>query len=128
MTDLTLDDLANGTTDDGSEPETTDDGSDESTAEWANTLVERLDEKGVIDAVIAQQMGVDMNDTNRTPTDSSTDTDTEADVAGLDAGDVAQFGKLVIDNAGDVSMSKVVEYAENQPELVNRLIQQATEE
>lgn len=127
MTDLTLDDLASPDGTD-TEPEAQDSGTDDdSGGEWIGKLIDRLDERGMLDAIIAQQFDLDtsaMNDANIDPDDDSTDAETDA--AELDAADVAQFGKLVIDNVGDVPMSQVVQYAEGNPKVVNQLIQEAT--
>ena len=121
MTDLTLDDLAapDEGNDGSTDTETTDDSGDG--GEWVGRLFDRLDERGYLDAIIAQQFDVPMNDESNIDPDDSTDSENDS----LDAGDVAQFGKLVIDNVGDVPMSQVVKYAENNPDVVDRLINKA---
>lgn len=122
MTDLTLDDLASP---ESSEPEPEPESSSSSSekgGEWIGRLMDRLDERGYLDAIIAQQFDVDMTDSNQN-VDPTGSTDGENNT--LDASSVAQFGKLVIDNVGDVSMSKVVQYAESNPQVVNQLISEA---
>lgn len=122
MTDLTLDDLASpSTNDDGDDVEATNDG-DSGGGEWIDRLMNRLDERGYLDAIIAQQFDVNMNDNAVDPGNDNSSTDTED---GLSAANVAQFGKIVIDNVGDIPMSQVVQYAENNPDVVDQLINRA---
>lgn len=123
MGELTIDDLA---ADDGA---STDDGggSGGDTADWVGDLIDRLDEKGVLDALVAQQVGLDPSEAVAPEPDAGgADAAADAGGADLDAATVATFGKLVIDNVGDVPVSEVVKYAESNPETVERMIDAAT--
>lgn len=112
-----------------------DDDSDDSTAEFLEKVFDTLDERGYLDAMVAQQFDLDgvqsgTGETGDVP--AAVDPDggdpTGAASAGeVDAEAVARFGKLVIDNMGDVPMSKVVKIAESNPQTVNQVIQQATQ-
>jgi len=115
MTDITLDDLA---ADQAAEQDDDDGDSAEGVARFLDKWAERLDEKGMLDAFLAKQMDMDATDIN---TDDGGEQGDE-----LDADAVATFGKLVIDNVGDVPMSKVVKYAESNPQMVNQMIKRAT--
>lgn len=129
MTDLTLEDLANPVSSSESSDGEAESESGESTAEWVDKLFDKLDEKGVVDAYIESQLG--LNDIDMSNSDKpSIEGDSDGESGGIDlgAGDIAHFGKLVIDNVGDVSMSTVVQYAESNPEMVDKLIQKATQD
>jgi len=117
MTDLTLEDLAasgGGSDDSGGSSSS----SDESGGEWLVSLFDKLDERGYLDAYMAQQLDVDV------PTEVEASGGGGDGDGSLEAGDVAQFGKHVIDEVGDVPISKVVRFAETNPETVNQLIGQ----
>lgn len=118
-TDLTLADLAaDDSSDSGS-------GGSDDTGEWLGDLIDRLDERGYLDALITRQLDLD----SQPMTDDTADGEVPAGENGggdVDAEAVAQFGKMVIDQVGDVPMSTVVQYAENNPEVVDNLIQEAT--
>lgn len=45
----------------------------------------------------------------------------------LNAENIAQFGKVLLDARGDVSISQVVMFAENNPERVNQAISEAVD-
>lgn len=129
MTDLTLEDLANPVSSSESSDGEPESESGESTAEWVDKLFDKLDEKGVVDAYIESQLGLgDVDMSNNDKPSIEGDSDGESGGIDLGAGDIAHFGKLVIDNVGDVSMSTVVQYAENNPEMVDKLIQKATQD
>lgn len=121
MTDLTLEDLS-GSGDDGDDS----DGESGSNSEWVGSLIERLDERGYLDALIAQQLDVDMTDTPAITDDG--DENSEQTTSGeLDHETVAHFGKLVLEEVGDIPISQVVKFAEANPDQVDNLIQQVQE-
>lgn len=116
MTDITLEDLAGSGG--GTDEQDADGGG--GGGEWVGKLFDRLDDKGYLDAIIAQQFDVD---TDMTQPDETAD---DGETGSIDAETVAQFGKMVIDQVGDVPMSEVVKYCESNPAVVNNIIQQAT--
>jgi hypothetical protein len=123
MSDLTIDDLA---ADEGATVESGGSGDGGDTAEWVTDLIDRLDEKGVLDALIAQQVGADPEalaaEAPAVESDHAADAGVETD---LDADTVATFGKIVIDQYGDVPISQVVKAAESDPEAVEEAIDAA---
>lgn len=127
MSDLTIDDLA---ADEGATVESGGgSGDDGDAAEWIKEVFDRLDEKGVIDAYLQQQMGADPDAladeapaVDAAPADDAADAGVGTD---LDADTVATFGKIVIDQYGDVPISQVVKAAESDPEAVEEAINAA---
>jgi hypothetical protein len=123
MSDLTIDDLA---ADEGATVESGGSGDGGDSAEWIGDLIDRLDEKGVLDALIAQQVGADpealAGEAPEVESDHAGDAGVETD---LDADTVATFGKIVIDQYGDVPISQVVKAAESDPEAVEEAIDAA---
>jgi hypothetical protein len=121
-TDLTIQDLAA----DGDAGGSSDDGGGDGGGEWMVDLFDRLDDRGVLDLLIAEQFDVDPSAVADGPVED-VETDATPDPAGgdaLDADTVARAGKLVIDTLGDVKMSQLVKLAEKNPEKVDRLIRQ----
>lgn len=121
MSDITIEDLKADM-----ESQTDTGGGEESGGEWINELIDTLDSRGYLDPLIQHSLGMeDMNpSTGAAPAEPA---ETDGGSVALDAADVAQFGKMVIDSVGDVPMSKVVEFSESNPEQVNQLIEQATQ-
>lgn len=139
MTDLTLEDLVSepepASTEVATEAveavETT--ASDEAGGEWLLELWDRLDDKGMIEPLLfgpeAGQQGPreqaqPQHDPNPIEEENSLSEETEAsqDGSDLDADDLAQFGKMVIDYSGDLKISEIVKMAEREPETVNMMI------
>lgn len=117
MTDISFEDLAAEVGgDDEPEPEP-DDGDG---GAWVKELFDRLDERGYLDAMIAQQFDLDPD----AGVEASPDGGAEG-AADLGADEIARFGKLVIDNVGDVPVSTVVQYAEENPDTVDALVSRA---
>jgi hypothetical protein len=55
----------------------------------------------------------------------ATDGSGDAERPPLTASSIAQFGKILLDQQGDVSISQVVKFAESHPDRVNQAIAQA---
>lgn len=120
MTDLKIGDISAGSSGETEASETsTDDGKD--TGEWLVEIFDRLDERGLVEPVL---FGPDSN-INQTP--SAEPPEQDGDGVDLDADAIADIGKTVIDTMGDVPISEVVKYAEQNPEQVNQLIEQKLE-
>jgi hypothetical protein len=123
MSDLTIDDLA---ADEGATVESGGSGDGGDSAEWVTDLIDRLDEKGVLDALIAQQVGADPEAlAAEAPAVEADHGGADAAEAGIGADDVARIGKVVIDQYGDVPISQVVKAAESDPEAVEEAINAA---
>ena len=117
MTDLTLEDLASGGSDSGAGDSGGSDGSSESFLD----LVQYLDESGYLgpimfgkDALGDDSGGIDMDDDPET---------TETGELTLNAENIARFGSEVVDNIGDVPLSRVVQFAENNPDRINAAVE-----
>lgn len=138
MTDLTLEDLVSTPEPDPTEVateavetvETT--ASDEAGGEWLLELWDRMDEKGMIEPLLfgpeAGQQGPreQAQPQHANPIEEeqpiSEETEASQDGSDLDADDLAQFGKMVIDYSGDLQISEIVKMAEREPETVNMMI------
>jgi hypothetical protein len=117
VTDLTFEDLAAEVAGDD-EPDEPDDAGG---GEWVREVFDRLDERGYLDALMAQQLDLDPGAAG---VEATPDGGGEG-AADLGAEEIARFGKLVIDNVGDVPVSTVVQYAENNPDTVDALVTRA---
>lgn len=104
---------------------------DDSTAEFLEKVFDTLDERGYLDAMVTQQLDLDGQNANVPSEVAGSEgggdpTASEGSpVDDLDADTVATFGKVVIDEMGDVPISKVVKLAESNPEMVDQAIQHA---
>lgn len=117
MTDLELSDLADNND--------TDTGDDSGGNEGLSRIADYMIENGYLDAMMAEQFGANMT---QQPSNPGGGGDSSDDSGGdLDSEAVAKFGKQVIDQVGDVPMSTVVQFAENNPEQVDALIEQVVE-
>lgn len=129
-TDISLGDLAAGaaeeTASEGAASAAADAATDESTGEWAMKIFDRLEEKGLLEPIL---FGPDSNiKESQTPTSESQTSDGgESDRRPVDADEIAEIGKTVIDTLGDVPISEVVKHAEENPEQVNQLIDKKLE-
>jgi hypothetical protein len=127
--DVTVDDLLSDETTIVSDD--ADDDGDDSTAEFLEKVFDTLDERGYLDAMVTQGLDLDGEAANvpneATGGGSGGDPTSGGGVTAddLDAGTVATFGKVVIDEMGDVPISKVVKLAESNPQMVNQAIQHA---
>lgn len=123
MTDISLGELAADTVDpngDSSESsESSEDG--KATGEFLLEVYERLDEKGLVEPIL---FGPDSNISQRDAEPVEQGGGEGDDDPDLDAEVIADAGKTVIDTLGDVRVSELVKYAENNPEQVNQLIDQ----
>lgn len=116
MTDLTLDDLASG--DDG------DDGDTEAeSGESLLDLAEWAEEKGYLKPLLADKFGVDMELDADVPDAKPGE---EPEGPPLTAENIAEFADAVTGQIGDVPLSQVAEFARENPEKVNAIIQQNT--
>lgn len=118
-------------TDDGPDTSDTSEASDPSgdgrgSGEWVVDMIDKLDEKGMLDAILFGPEGAAQLSGADSGVERSDDGDggEAIDADGLDADTIAQLGKQVIDTAGDRKISELVYLAENRPEKVNQLIQQ----
>lgn len=129
MTDISMSDLAAssaGETASGAAEAAADAATDESTGEWAMKIFDRLEEKGLLEPIL---FGPESN-ISETQTPAGEGQTTEGGESGevaVDADQIAEIGKTVIDTLGDVPISEVVKYAESNPEQVNQLIEQQLE-
>jgi hypothetical protein len=106
-----------------------DDGGSDSGGSDLVELFEFVDERVGLERMLMSQM--DMGDLpegagdgagDGVPTDGARTDGGGSGGADLSAESIAQFGKLVIDEFGDVPVSKVVKFAESNPEQVNEAI------
>lgn len=124
MTDLSIQDLKADM--DAQLPDDPD--SEDGGGEWVRELVDMLDQRGYLDPLIEQSLGVQGPAGSAPVQADGGDPAPEPAGVDLDADAVSQFGKLVIDSVGDVPMSTVVQYAESNPDQVDRLIEQALDQ
>lgn len=122
MTDIELGSLSEG----GGEAteaakEAAEEATDEAgTGEWLLEFTERLDDKGLLEPLLFGPPEENGAEAAAEPSRSSSPE--------IDAETVANIGKKVIDSMGDVPISQVVIYAEQNPEEVNQLIEAEIEE
>lgn len=121
MSDLSIEDLK------ADMEEQNDSAEDSGGGEWISDLVDKLDDRGYLDPLIQHSLGVDGSPTTGASNVEPVETDGGGESSGISAGDVSKFGTMVIDSVGDVPMSQVVKFAEDNPEQVNQLIEQAME-
>lgn len=100
------------------------DGGEQGSGEWVVDLVDRLDEKGMLDAILFGPENAAKLDQGNAPERSlEQDGDGEPiDADAIDADAIADLGKKIIDTAGDRKISEIVYMAEQRPEQVNQLI------
>lgn len=123
MTDLQLGDLSagsSGTAEAAADAAQEAAGDGKGTGEWAMEIFDRLDDRGLLEPML---FGPDSNISKQEPSDQGGDGEQGGGVD-LDADAIADVGKTVIDTMGDVRISEVVKFAENNPEQVNQLIEQ----
>jgi len=87
-----------------------------------------LEDRGYLKQILAaSDMGGQIGETNADAqaidTMENTDTPTDSgDNVELDAQTISQFGRLVIDEFGDVPVSQVVKFADSNPDQLNQAI------
>lgn len=94
------------------------------TGEWLLEFTERLDDKGLLEPLLFGPENAGQSN-GEVPAGRP---DQGEGPPEINAETVASIGKKVIDTMGDVKISQVVIYAEENPEQVNRLIEQELEE
>lgn len=125
MTDLTLEDLAGGGSDAAGEAAKA---AAEETAESGESLMELvdfLDERGYLKPLM---FGID--DTTATDAPATNDAPAaDGDTTGveLNAGNVTRLADTIQERVGDVPISRIGEFAAENPERVNDLIKQIPE-
>jgi hypothetical protein len=102
---------------------------EQGSGEWVVELVDRLDEKGMLDAILFGPENAAKLDQGNAPERSvEQDGDGEPiDADAIDADAIASLGKKIIDTAGDRKISEIVYMAEQRPEQVNQLINEHME-
>lgn len=93
------------------------------TADFLMDMMDRLDEKGLLEPVLFGKDAIPDADASVADDPAGDEGEIEAGGESIDAEDVAAIGKKVIDTAGDLQISQVVQLAEQNPEQVNRLIE-----
>jgi len=117
--DLTLDDLAGGA---GEAAEAADQAADAAeqaadSGESLMELIEFVDDRGYLEPLL---FGTDAL-SGDTQTDATMNTDTDTDVE-LSAQNIAALSERIINQVGDVPLSKVAQFAEQNPDKVNGII------
>lgn len=90
------------------------------TGEWLVELAEKLDDRNLLEPLL---FGPD-----NTPIAGESEPQTQSSTPDIDAEMIADIGKKVIDTMGDVKISQVVVYAEENPDEVNQLIERQLQE
>lgn len=96
---------------------------DENTGEWMMELVDRLDDKGLLEPILFGKDGA-IPDADASVADQAGEGGGEGGSKQFDADTLASIGKKVIDQAGDLQISQIVQLAEQHPDRVNAMIEE----
>jgi hypothetical protein len=136
--EFTLEDLATGAEQEAAQQAAQDaasevaDGSDGETAKWLTELYSQMRDDGTLQAIL---FGPDAaKDMTETPTQPQTATATEEEseqvdpTEAIDAETIAAVGNLVIEQVGDMPLSKIVEACEERPATINQVLESHSDE
>jgi hypothetical protein len=119
--DLTLDDLAGGAGEAADAADQATNAAEQAadSGESLMELIEFVDDRGYLEPLL---FGTDaLSGDTQTDATMNTDTDTDTDVE-LSAKNIAALSERIINQVGDVPLSKVAQFAEQNPDKVNGII------
>jgi hypothetical protein len=127
--DLTLDDLAGGGDDSGGSSGGSGgkSGSDGDGGESFTELLKFLDERGYLGPLMFGDTNANGGDAPAPEANADLESASDGDLA-LNAANIERFGKMVQGQFGDVPLSRVISFAENNPDRVNEAIRQMGEQ